>query len=125
MNLNKVFLVGRVVRDPELRSLPSGKSVVKFTVATNKIYTEKSGEKKETAQFHNCVVFGKLAEVVSQYVVRGQEVFVEGRIECRQWEKDGVKKFSTEIVGETVQFGQRAKNIGAESGAVKADDLPF
>jgi len=110
MNLNKTQLIGRVTRDPELRAMPNGGNVAKFGLATNYIYKTKSGEKKETVQFHNCVAFGRLAEIIDKYVVKGQELYVEGRIEYRQWEKkSGEKAHSTEIVTENMQMGQKAR----------------
>ncbi len=147
MNLNKAQLIGRVTRDPEMKALPSGTKVVKFGLATNNVFKDKAGEKKESTQFHNCVAFGRIAETIGQYVVKGQEIYVEGRIEYRDWEgKDGVKRNSTEIIVENFQFGQRAKSGGAEKvetshgasgvssemptidvteGEIKAEDLPF
>lgn len=135
MNLNKVFIIGRMVRDPELKTLPAGTSVAKFSVATNHVYTDKSGAKQETAQFHNCVVFGRLAETVSQFLQKGQEVMIEGRIQTNSWDKkDGTKGYMTEIICERVQFGQRAKPKdapadagapGVDEGEVKTEDIQF
>lgn len=112
MNLNKASLIGRVTRDPEVRALPSGTKVVKFGVATNHTYKTGEGEKKETVQFHNCVAFGKLAEIIGDYVKKGQLIYVDGRIEYQEWEKDGVKRTSTEIVVENMQMGPKAGNGG-------------
>lgn len=111
MNLNKAELIGRITKDPEIRSLPSGKQVAKFSVATNHIFKNAAGEKQETAQFHNCVAFGKLAEIIGRYVQKGQEVYLSGRIEYRSWEKkDGSgKAYATEIVVESLQMGQKAQ----------------
>jgi len=118
MNLNKTQLIGRVTRDPELRAMPNGGNVAKFGLATNYIYKTKSGEKKETVQFHNCVAFGRLAEIINQYVVKGQELYVEGRIEYRQWEKkDGTKAYATEIVIENMQMGQKARGSNEQRDA--------
>lgn len=108
MNLNKVFIIGNLTRDPELRTLPSGASVVSFGVATNRVWRDQSGEKKEEAQFHNIVVFGKQADSVNQYLTKGSSVLIEGRLNTRSWEAaDGSKRTRTEIVGERVQFGPR------------------
>jgi len=113
MNLNKAHLIGRITRDPEIKALPSGKQVAKFGLATNHIYKNKAGEKVETAQFHNCVAFGRIAEILEQYVKKGQEIYVEGRIEYRSWDKkEGGKGYATEIMVENIQMGARAKDTG-------------
>ena len=99
MNLNKVFLIGNLTRDPELRNLPSGAAVVSFGLATNRVWKDKQGEKQEDAQFHNIVVFGRQAEIVNQYLTKGSLVLIEGRIQTRSWDgKDGSKQYRTEIV---------------------------
>lgn len=114
MNLNKADLIGRVTRAPELKALPSGVSVTSFGLATNHVYNDKSGQKVESVAFHNCVIFGKGAEVFSAYVVKGQEVYVSGRIDYREWDKkDGTKAQRTEIIIENFQFGQKPKGYEA------------
>jgi len=116
MNLNKALLIGRITNEPEIKALPSGISVAKFGLATNHIYKTKEGEKKETAQFHNCVAFGKLADIIKQWAKKGQEVYVEGRIEYRSWDKkDGGKGYITEIMIENFQMGAKAR--GSEGGS--------
>jgi single-strand DNA-binding protein len=123
MNLNRADLIGRVTRTPELKKLPSGVSVTSFGVATNHVYKNKAGEKIENVAFHNCVIFGTGAEVFSAYVVKGQEVYVSGRIDYREWEKkDGGKAQRTEIIVENFQFGQKPKGYqgGQESAATGA-----
>ena len=108
MNLNKVFIIGNLTRDPELKTLPSGTAVASFGVATNRTWKDQSGQKKEEVQFHNIVVFGRQAETVSQYLTKGSSVLVEGRIQTRNWDaQDGSKRSKTEIVAERVQFGPR------------------
>ena len=108
MNLNKVFLIGNLTRDPELRALPSGTSVVSFGVATNRVWKDKNGAKQEDVQFHNVVAFGKQAEIAKQYLAKGSPVFIEGRIQTRTWEaQDGQKRSKTEIVSERLQLGPR------------------
>jgi len=121
MNLNKAQLIGRITNDPEVKALPSGISVAKFGLATNHIYKTKEGEKKETAQFHNCVAFGKLADIIKQWTKKGQEVYVEGRIEYRTWDKkDGGKGYITEIMIETFQMGAKARgNDGGSRESVR------
>ena len=123
MNLNKADLIGRVTRTPELKKLPSGVSVTSFGIATNHVYKSKAVEKVEQVAFHNCVIFGTGAEVFSQYVVKGQEVYVSGRIDYREWDKkDGTKAQKTEIIVENFQFGQKPKGYEAtqESSATGA-----
>ena len=115
MNLNKAQLIGRITNDPEVKALPSGISVAKFGLATNRVYKTKEGEKKEVAQFHNCVAFGKLADIIKQWAKKGQEVYVDGRIEYRTWDKkDGGKGYITEIMIENFQMGAKAR--GNEGG---------
>lgn len=107
--------MGRITKDPEMRSMPNGTAVVKFSIATNHTYKNKAGEKVETAQFHNCVAFARIAEIIKQYTTKGQEAMVEGRIEYRQWQKqDGTKAYSTEIMVENFQMGARAKRTEQE-----------
>lgn len=108
MNLNKVFLIGNLTRDPELRTLPSGKPVTSFGVATNRIWNDQAGKRQTAAEFHNIVAFGRLAEIAKQYLVKGKIVFIEGRIQTRSWEgQDGAKRNRTEIVVEQMQLGPR------------------
>ncbi|PIP73146.1 MAG: single-stranded DNA-binding protein [Candidatus Lloydbacteria bacterium CG22_combo_CG10-13_8_21_14_all_47_15] len=120
MYINKVFLFGNLTRDPELRSLPSGNSVVSFGLATNRVYRDGNGQKQEQTEFHNVVVFGRQADIVSQYLKKGSSAFVEGRLQTRSWEgQDGVKKYRTEIVAERVQFGPRS---GGASGGYRGSE---
>lgn len=116
MNVNKVILVGRLTRDPDMRTTTSGQSVASISLATNNFWTDKSGTKQEKTEFHNVVLWGRLAEVAGQYLTKGQECFVEGRLQTREYTaKDGTQKKTTEIVGETMQLGSRAQ--GASSGS--------
>ncbi len=112
MNLNKVFIIGNLTRDPELRSLPSGSNVSSFGLATNRVWIDSSGQKQQDTQFHNVVTFGKQAETVSQYLKKGSMALIEGRIQTRSWDaQDGSKKYKTEIIAERIQFGpKRATN---------------
>jgi single-strand DNA-binding protein len=108
MYLNKVLLIGNLTRDPEVKALPSGTSVSSFSVATNRVWKDKNGQRKEEAQFHNVVVFGRQAEIVGQYLKRGASVLVEGRLQNRSWDaQDGTKRYRTEIVADRVQFGPK------------------
>lgn len=125
MNLNLIQLIGRITRDPEVKGLPSGTTVAKFAVATNHIFKGKDGEKNETAQFHNCVAFGKIAETIGKWVKKGQEIYITGRVEYRTWDKkDGGKGYATEIVVENFQFGAKPKNSGASSAEVESEQVP-
>jgi len=118
MYINKAFVFGNLTRDPEVRALPSGIKVASFSVATNRVYKDKAGQKQETAEFHNVVVFGKQAETVSQYLKKGSSVFVEGRMQTRSWDaQDGQKKYRTEIIADRVQFGPRTGGAGDYSGS--------
>jgi single-strand DNA-binding protein len=114
MNLNKAFVLGNVTKDPEVRSLPSGQQVTSFGIATNRFYTA-NGEKKQEAEFHNIVAFGKLADIASRYLNKGSLVLIEGRIKTRNWtNQQGVKQYRTEIIAETMQLGP--KGAGASGG---------
>ena len=108
MNLNKVFLLGNVTRDPELRQTTGGQSVATFDVATNSFFTDKSGQKQKKAEFHTIVAWGRQAEIASQYLKKGSLVMVEGRIQTRTWQdKQGQNRQTTEIVCERMQLGPR------------------
>lgn len=122
MYLNKVFIAGNLTRDPELRALPSGANVTSFGVATNRVWKDQSGEKKEATEFHNVVVFGRQADTCAQYLKKGQQVLVEGRIQTRSWEKEGQKHYRTEIVADRVQFGP--KGGGYSGGGESAPGKP-
>ncbi len=110
-SLNKVFVMGNLTRDPELRYVPSGAAVANFTVAVNRIYKDKTGAKKEDASFIRVVVWGKIAEVCGEYLTKGRPVLVEGRLQSRSWEgQDGQKRSTVEIVADSVQFiGSRTR----------------
>ncbi len=108
MNLNKVFVLGNLTRDPELRQTASGQAVCSFGVATNRFYTDSSGQKQKQAEFHNVVAWGRQAEIVNQYLQKGSLVMVEGRLRTRNWlDQQGVKHWRTEIIAERVQLGPR------------------
>lgn len=116
MNLNKVFIIGNLTRDPELKSLPSGQSVASFAIATNRFYTNKENQKQQDTQFHNIVAFGRLADIASQYLNKGSLVLIEGRIQNRSWEgQDGQKKYRSEIVAGSMQLGPRGAKTGGEA----------
>lgn len=116
MNLNKVFLIGNLTRDPELRTMPNGNPVVNFGIATNRVWKDKSGVQQKQAEFHNIVMFGRLAEIAKQYLQKGASVMVEGRLQTRTWEgQDGQKRNRTEIIAEAMQMGPRPQGGGSRT----------
>jgi len=117
MNLNKVFIIGRLAADPESRTTPSGQTVVTIRVATNRAWNDRAtGEKQERTEFHTVIVWGNLGEIASKYLRKGQLVFFEGHLQTRSWQgQDGVKRFRTEIVAENMQLGPKAMTSGAIS----------
>ena len=122
MYINKAMVFGNLTRDPELRALPSGGQVCSFGLATNRVYKKADGTKQEEVEFHNIVMFGKLAELCGQYLKKGSSAYIEGRIKTRSWEKEGAgKQYKTEIIADTVQFGPRPAGQGAAPrGAAEA-----
>lgn len=119
MYLNKAIVIGNLTRDPELTAIPSGQKVCKLGVATNRVWKDKNGAKQESTTYHNIVVWGKQAETSAQYLKKGQQVMVEGRIETRSWDDktSGEKKYRTEIVADRVQFGQKAGGRSEEGNS--------
>lgn len=135
-SLNKVMLIGNLGKDPEVRYLPSGQSVANFNIATNDRYQDKEGNWKERTEWHRIVIFGKTAEVVGQYLNKGSRVYIEGRLQTREWEKDGQKRYTTEVVGfNLIMLGGRGEsaepaNVGEdtqapEGSAPPGEDIPF
>lgn len=103
--LNKVFLIGNLTRDPELRYVPSGTAVATFTIGVNRVYVTQSGEKKEQASFIRIVVWGRRAEVCGEYLSKGSPIFIEGRLQSRDWEtQDGQKRNTIEVIADNIQF---------------------
>ena len=143
--LNKVMLIGNLGRDPEVRSIPSGQQVATFTLATNRRWTDKAGQRQEQTEWHQIVCWGKLAEIAGQYLTKGKQIFVEGRIQTRSWDdkQTGEKKYRTEVICENFQMlGQRGGGPETEAhgpaaggptydegdggpGAPEDDDIPF
>ncbi len=118
-SLNKVFLMGNLTRDPELRYIPSGTAVANFTVAVNRIYKDNTGDKKEDVSFIRVVVWGKMAEVCGEYLTKGRPVLVEGRLKSRTWEgQDGQKRSALDVVATSVQF------VGARGDRQQARGVP-
>ena len=135
MNLNKVILVGRLTRDPEVKSLPSGQQLASFGLATNRYFNNKAGQKQEQTDFHNIVLFGRLAEIASQYLKKGSLALIEGRIQTRSWQgNDGATKYRTEVVGQAMQLGPRGdssrtipqeKRKEEKSQEAQTEDIPI
>jgi len=107
MYLNKVFIIGNLTRDPELKAIPSGIKVCSFSVATNRVWKDKNGARQEAADYHNIVVFGRQAETVAQYMKKGSQVMIEGRMQTRSWDDAATnsKKYRTEVIADRVSFG--------------------
>jgi single-strand DNA-binding protein len=143
-SVNKAILIGNLGRDPELRYTQNGQAVANFTLATNETWTDKSGERVERTEWHRIVVWGKMAESCGQYLSKGRTVYIEGRIQTREWEdKDGNKRYTTEINAQTVQFlggprgesgggggdaggpGGEAPGSGGGGPPPAGDDIPF
>lgn len=140
LSINKVMLYGNLTKNPEMRTTQGGHSVVSFTIATNRTYKDKDGTKKDDAQFHSCVAWGKTAELINQYCGKGSPLWVDGRLQTRTYEaKDGSKRYVTEVVVENMQFGPKKqetsrsdenfepRNDAEEESqpAVDPKDLPF
>ncbi|OQA57750.1 MAG: Single-stranded DNA-binding protein ssb [Candidatus Omnitrophica bacterium ADurb.Bin277] len=124
-SLNKVMLIGNLTRDPELRYLPSGQAVTTFTIACNRTYMAKTGEKKEEVSFIRIVVWARRAEVCNEYLKKGSSVFVEGRLQSRSWDApDGSKRSAVEVIADNVQFLSRGgAGKSAESSEVPTMDV--
>jgi single-strand DNA-binding protein len=116
MYLNKATIIGNLVRDPELRSLPNGTKVVNFSLATNRYWKDQGGQRQESTEYHNAVAFGRQAENIAAYMKKGSSMLIEGRLQTRSWEQDGQKKYRTEIIVENSQFGSRGAG-GDATGA--------
>jgi len=114
MNLNKVFLIGRLTQNPEMRTIPSGQAVCTFSLATSRTWTNNTtNQKEEKTEFHNIVLWRRLAEIASQYLTKGSTIMIEGRIQTRSWQdKNGIKKYRTEIIGENMQMGPKLASQG-------------
>jgi len=135
--INKVILVGRLGNDPEIRYTQSGAGVANFNIATSENWTDRDGQRQERTEWHRIVVWGKMAETCAQYLAKGRQVFVEGRLQTRQWDdKEGNKHYTTEVIANTVQFLDRGANkttatpeVPAIEQAVESniadEDIPF
>lgn len=126
MNVNKVILVGRLTRDPEIRTTPSGQTVATIGLATSDRWNDKNGQKQERTEFHRVVLWGRLAEVAGQYLTKGQEAFFEGRLQTQTFTgKDGVERKTVEIVADSMQLGSRAQGAGASGGNAPQQSAPM
>jgi len=124
-SLNKVFLIGNLTRDPELRYIPSGSAVATFTIGVNRVWKTPTGEKKEQATFIRIVVWGRRAEVCGEYLTKGSPVFIEGRMQSRDWQtQDGQKRNTVEVVADNVQFMSSRGAGSAKQGASGGKQAP-
>ena len=125
MDLNKVQIIGRLTRDPEVRTTPNGANVASFAVATGFTWTDQQGQKKEQTEFHNVVAWRKLADIIAQYLKKGSQVYIEGRLQTRSWDdqQSGQKRYRTEIVAENmIMLGRPGQ--GSTSGASASSQAP-
>lgn len=128
MDLNRATILGRLTRDPEVRTTPNGKSVATISVATNRVWVDQSGAKQERSEYHTCIMWGKLADIAGQYLSKGKQVYLEGRLETRDWTgQDGVKRYRTEIIVDNMIMlgGPRGPGAGAAPGSTSASNSPF
>jgi single-strand DNA-binding protein len=115
-SVNKAILVGNLGKDPELRYMPNGEAVCNFSIATTDSWKDKDGAKQEKTEWHNIVMYRRLAEIAGEYLKKGRPVYIEGRLQTRKWEKDGVTRYTTEIVADQMQM------LGSREGAAPDDD---
>ncbi len=121
MNVNKVILVGRLTRDPDMRTTTTGQQVATIGMATNNFWTDKGGTRQERTEYHTVILWGRLAEIAGQYLTKGQECYIEGRLQSREYTaKDGTERKVTEVVGETMQLGSRAQGGAPGQGASRS-----
>lgn len=139
MDLNKVQLIGRLTKDPEVRTTPNGKNVASFSVATGYSWTDQSGQKKEQTEFHNVIAWGKLADIIGQYLKKGSQLYIEGRLQTRSWDDktSGQKKYRTEVIADNMimlggkpagsQERQPVAQAPMAEGEIRIDDsdIPF
>lgn len=121
-SVNKVILVGNLGRDPEMRYMPNGEAVCNFSIATTDNWKDKNGQKQERTEWHNIVIYRKLAEIAGEYLKKGRPVYIEGRLQTRKWEKDGVTRYTTEIIADQMQMlGGRGEGGGNTYEVVDED----
>jgi len=135
-SLNKVMLIGNLGKDPEVRYTASGQAVASFNLATSEKFKNKSGDWEERTEWHRVTLWARLAEIAGEYLSKGKTVYIEGRLQTREYEKDGIKRYTTEIVGEKMQMlspkGERrggdspaAAGVGYDEPPFQDDDIPF
>jgi single-strand DNA-binding protein len=135
-SVNKVILIGGLTRDPEVRFMPNGEAVANFSIATNETWKDKSGTKQEKTEYHNLVAYRKLAEIIGEYCKKGGQVYIEGKLQTRKWEKDGVTRHTTEVIADTLQMlggkGERQEAPASKAATGQAgnfddldSDIPF
>jgi single-strand DNA-binding protein len=123
MNLNKVYLIGRLTADPEMRSTQSGQTVTTIRLATNRVWNDPSSGKRESTEFHTIVAWGRLGEIANQYMKKGGLIMVEGRMQTRSWtDKSNNKRYTTEVVAENIQMGPRS--AGSAGSYARSDNPP-
>lgn len=128
-SLNKVMLIGNLGKDPEVRYTASGQAVASFNLATSEKFKNKSGDWEERTEWHRVTLWARLAEIAGEYLSKGKTVYIEGRLQTREYEKDGIKRYTTEIVGEKMQMlspkGERRGDSSAGPAAGGYDEPPF
>lgn len=142
-SLNKCFLIGNLTKDPTLKYMPNGDAVANISIATNKTWKGKDGSKQEKVEYHNLVMFRKLAEIAGDWLKKGMQIYVEGELQTRKWEKDGIERYTTEIVADRMQMLGGNKSVQdkshgddrhkatsdhrADAGGIDdmVDDIPF
>lgn len=126
MNLNKAMIIGNLTRDPEVKTTPQGTSVATFSIATSFVWKDANGQKQEKSEFHNIVAWRKLADIIGQYLKKGSKIYIEGRLQTRDWVgQDGVKKYRTEIIADNMIMLDRPSTSGGGSYQKKdSSELP-
>lgn len=126
MDLNRATILGRLTRDPEVRTTPNGRSVATVSVATNRVWVNAgTGAKEERPEFHSCVLWGRLAEIAGQYLSKGRRIYLEGRLETRDWTgQDGVKRYRTEVIVDNLIMLDGPRSTGAAPAARGSDEAP-
>ena len=123
MNVNKALLVGRLTRDPEVRTTATGQTVASISMATNRFWKDKSGQRQDQTEYHNVVLWGRLGEIAGQYLTKGAECYIEGRLQTRKYtDKNNIERYRTEIVAENMQLGSRAQ--GSSGSAQQSSFTP-